>query len=374
MPWGEWTASLAAWRHRFRVPEAVFLGDDDQRLRLDLNEKAHQQLLRAHLDRAGHATLREAPAVSAYGWLDGRAHEITLPLASTHRPAPAPARRRPVTIGREQGKLPGASEWAFVKLYGHPDRQADILTTCLPALWESWENGPPEWWFVRYHDPEPHLRLRIRLPHPDDWGRTVQRVGTWAADLRSLGLAGRVQWDTYYPETGRYGTSAAMAAAETVFAADSTAAIVQLHAVRGGSPAQAVTAASMVDLACSFIGTVPDGMRWLVGYITRTTGPAPARDLHDQAVCLADPSGGFPALRDVPGGDRIAGAWERRRTALAAYRNRLTDAGVDPDAVLASLLHMHHIRVHGIDEECEHACHRLARSAALAWTARGAEQ
>jgi hypothetical protein len=31
---------------------------------------------------------------------------------------------------------------------------------------------------------------------------------------------------------------------------------------------------------------------------------------------------------------------------------------------------MHHIRVFGIDDECEHACCQLARAAALSWDVR----
>ncbi|MDT3396324.1 lantibiotic dehydratase [Streptomyces sp. B1866] len=372
-PWEQWERTMTAWARRYRLPDAVYLGDNDQRLRLDLDEPVHLRLIRDRLERTGHATLTEAPEPSAYGWLDGRPHEITLALASAAQPAPA--RRRtgaPTVVGREHGRLPGASEWAFVKLYGHPARQADLLTTCLPDLWETWDH-PPEWWYVRYRDPEPHLRLRLRLPHPDAWGECLRQVGTWAADLRQRGLVGRVQWDTYYPETGRYGTGAAMAAAETVFAADSEAAVAQLTlSTSGDLPPQAVTAASLADLAVSFTGSTRAGLRWLIDHTTTRSGPAPARDLHATVRRLSEPHGNRAFLRSVAGGEEVAEAWARRRAALAAYRGRLADTGgPDPDAVLASLLHMHHIRAAGIDEDCERTCRRLARSAALSWTARG---
>ena len=60
-----------------RVPGAA-----DNLLRLDLDHDMHLTLLRAHLDRRGRATLYEAPGLDAYGWLDGRAHEICVPLTS----------------------------------------------------------------------------------------------------------------------------------------------------------------------------------------------------------------------------------------------------------------------------------------------------
>ncbi|MGH3911941.1 MAG: lantibiotic dehydratase family protein, partial [Pseudonocardiaceae bacterium] len=60
-PWRDWVSSLAGWRDRLRVPTAVYLGEGDRRLRLDLNDPAHLHAARAELDRAGRTTVREAP-------------------------------------------------------------------------------------------------------------------------------------------------------------------------------------------------------------------------------------------------------------------------------------------------------------------------
>ncbi len=370
-PWPEWVESLAAWRHRVRVPDAVYLGDDDRRIRLD--EPAHLHILRSDLNRTGHATVREAPGTDAFGWLDGRAHEIVVPLAATSRSGwpPIPRRVTPVhPIGPDHGHLPGNSEWLFVKLYGHPDRHTAILTTHLPRLLSVWDD-PPQWWFLPYRDPEHHLRLRFRLPDIAAFDETARRVGAWAAGLRRLGLVGTVQLDTYYPETGRFGSGAAMAAAECVFAVDSSAALAQRTLTASGSPhPHGVTAASLVDLAVSFLGEVEGGMRWLIDHVAKTPGPAPAREVHHQAIRLANPHDKWPALRATPGGQVLTQAWSARRKALAAYRGRLTEAGeAEPGCVLACLLHLHHIRMNGIDQDRERVSNRLARAAALRWTA-----
>jgi len=370
-PWPEWVDSLAAWRRRSHVPDAVYLGENDRRLRLDLDEPAHLYMLRSDLDRAGHATVCEGPDTSAFGWFEGRAHEIVVPLAATSRPVPRrawPGR----TISWEHGYLPGSSEWLYVKLYGHPDRQTDILTTHLRSLLSTWDS-PLEWWFIRYQDPEPHLRLRIRLRSANAFGEAAQRVGAWVTSLRRLKLIGQVQLDTYYPESGRFGAGAAMAAAESVFAADSAAAIAQLtYSGRSGGPRQhAIIAASLVDLATSFIGGIADGMHWLIEHVSKTSIPAPAREVYDQAISLASPHDRSAALRAIPGGDHIAAAWARRRTALAAYRDTLTTSGeIAPDSVLPDLLHLHHVRMKGISPDTERVCSRLARAAALSWTTR----
>lgn len=375
--WKHWDSAFTTCRSRLRVPDMVFLGEGDQRIRLDLAEQAHRYLLRSHLDRHGHATLIEAPDSSAYGWLGGRAHEIVVPLAAA-RPSSRPSRQHrstPYMIGREHGHLPGFSPWLYVKLYTHPDRQPTILISHLPGLLSAWDE-PPEWWYVSYRDPDPHLRLRIRLPGRDAYGQAVQRVGAWAAGLRRLGLASQIKIDSYYPETGRYGTGAAMVAAEAVFAADSAAAIAQMtYTVTGVPHPHAVAAASFVDLATTFSGSVRDGMQWLIANVrTDRSAPVP-KVVRDEAVRLADPRDDWAALRELPGGEALARTWSARRTALAAYHTCLIDGGQPtPDSVLPSLLHMHHVRTFGIDRDAERGCHRLARAAALSWRAHNGNQ
>lgn len=250
-----WEQGLAAFRKQAGIPSAVYLGDGDQRLRLELDEPAHCQLLRTSLDRDRGAVLREAPGPGAFGWFGGRAHEITLTFASS-RP---PDKRRPasqvprVLVGRDHGDLPGASRWASARLYGPPDGHARLLTRHLPELLA--RCGHPSCWFVRYADPDHHLRIRFALP----FGVAGTQVGTWAAQLRDLGMITRLEWDTYFPEIGRFGAGPLIQAAEQVFAADSAAAITELTATTTGMAHHAVTAASLVDLAVSFTGELAMG-------------------------------------------------------------------------------------------------------------------
>jgi class I lanthipeptide synthase len=369
--WPQWRQAWSGQRCRYRIPDVVHLGEQDVHIRLDLNEPAHLALLRIHLDRAGKATLTEAPEPHDYGWNGGHAHELVIPLTATRPPsAPLFARQAgPIRATHHPGHAPGSSRWLYARLYGHPDRQTDILTTPLPDLLSTWEDGqPPDWWFLRYRDPEPHLRLRIRLPDVRTYGAAAQRLGVWADRVRHLGLLRNIVLDTYYPEVGRYGTGAAMHAAEAVFAADSTVAIAALTVAAGGSSdLHALTAASFADLTTAFTGS----LQWLVDHVKHKPGPVPAREIYDQAMRLADPSADWATLRRLPGGEQLVLAWGRRRSALAAYRAHLSPAeGPDPDPVLASLLHLHHARLVGTNQDSERTCLRLARTAALGWVAR----
>ncbi|AWI32712.1 bacteriocin biosynthesis protein [Streptomyces tirandamycinicus] len=366
---GDWVFRFTDWRARYGVPRTVYVGSDDQRLRLDLDIPAHQQLLRAELNRTGTAVLHEAPEETAFGWL-GRAHELTVPFASDQPPAPAPARNLVATVDRAIGRLPGASPWAYVKLYAHANRIPEVLTIHLPRLLIDWGTQGPDSWFVRYADPDSHVRLRLRLPAPGTFGDAAQRVAAWADELRGEGLIQRVQWDTDTPEIGRYGTGQALEAAERFFAADSAAALAQLVLPLRDSDRPAVTAASIVDIATILLASPAAGWAWLTENLQRNTGAAAPRDVRALAVSLTDPDPARTALRELPRGRDVATVWSLRRAALTEYRQALEASGTDPAIVLPSLLHMHHNRVAGVDADAEATCLRLARTAALSWTVR----
>ncbi|MET8905744.1 lantibiotic dehydratase [Streptomyces sp. NPDC004538] len=368
--WQEWHKAADGWRARRRVPDHVALAEGDQLVPLDLSERAHLALLRAHLDTHELAILTEAE--SDGGWFDRRAHEIIAPMTAV-RPPKGPA-LPPVTAGqlvpRDHGHLPGTASWLLVKLYGHVDRQPVILADHLPALLGQWD-APPTWWYMRYRDPCWHLRLRIAIPSEQEFALTAQRVSAWANGLRRTGLLTDMQFATSYPETGRWGPGLLMSLAEDVFAADSRALVVQF-AQSPRPHRQVLAAANFVSVAAAFAGSTEAGMDWLITH-GRITDPRPLdRTVRGQAVRLADPAGGWAALRAAPGGAAIASAWSERDAALACYRQKLDEfGGLDPDLVLDSLLHAHHIRAAGIDKDDERMCVRLAHAAAMAWTHRG---
>src|SRR5262249_24429888 len=183
--------------------------------------------------------------------------------------------------------------------------------------------------FLRYRDPTDghHLRLRIRVVSPGEYGSCAAVVGAWAGNLRRLGLIRRLVFDTYEPEVGRFGIGPALAAAESVFATDSVAVLAQLrHAPPAKVAPHALTAGSMVNLICGFTGSVEAGMAWLVNHADPLSVPIP-RDLLPQAISTIIPGG----ARDEPGWTELAGSWHARDISLAGYRRHLSN---DHDAEL----------------------------------------
>jgi len=362
-PWPEWARALQGQREHLAIPAAVYAGDGDERLRLDLDLDAHLQLLRAGQRPGRPLVLREAPGPAELGWLDGRAHEITLTLAAT-RTAPRHRPSRSQWAVADRGSFPGAGQYAVASLYGH----ARLIAARLPDLLAAWDQNQPVWWFTRPGPPE-QVRLWLAAGEPGRFADAARKVATWAQQLHRQGLVGRVQWDTDYPCASRTGPAAVAAAAEHAFAADSRAVVVQLAwSTAGGPGEQALTVASILDLVISFTGSTAGGLQWVTAALRPGShAPHPARTLRDEAVRLACPSGDFAALSREPGSDAVTTAWTARRAAVARYAATLRgDPSHCPDTALLALLRGHHQRMTGPDNGSEQLTIRLARSAAIA--------
>ena len=315
----QWRRGLDKERTRLRLPDRIQLNDGDQTLPLDLNDHWHTSLLRRHIDRTGSAALTEPPGDGAFDWIGGRAHQIAVPLAAGAdgqgglRLTPPDGEVRADLIhvcGNVTPHLPGR-EWLYVKVFAHPD-QHEALLAHLSAPGGLFDAG---WWFIRYLDPEPHLRLRIPIPDRSVYRDAVDRVTDWVLQMRGRNLAGHMTIDTYVPEVGRYGADECLDAAHEVFAADSAAALAEIrHGQTSTVPdRQVLVAASLIDMACAFTRDVDEGTRWLIDHFPHKGTPVD-RDLYRTATRLIDPPQ-WTALEGA-GCENVTIAWRSRAEAL----------------------------------------------------------
>jgi thiopeptide-type bacteriocin biosynthesis protein len=150
-------------------------------------------------------------------------HELIVPF---HRVAGANAKSEGATHrGRsasqlDHAKRPG-SEWLFAKLYcTRSDADWIVTELVLPFAHElQTRHLIDRWHFVRYADPDWHLRVRFRGDPEDIWRQVAARLFARVSGHGSF--ISRVVIDTYDPEEGRYGGKSAMSVAEKVFEVDS---------------------------------------------------------------------------------------------------------------------------------------------------------
>ncbi|MFD2767230.1 lantibiotic dehydratase [Micromonospora eburnea] len=374
--WPQWERLFQRWRTRVRIPDRVLLTEGDNHLALDLNVPLHLRLLRQELRRKLTVVLVEDLTSSdeMTGWLDGYANEIVVPLVgagSRVRPPTAAPVSHAATAPR---RYPPGSQWVFAKVYLAAAQQDELLARQLPTLLESVPELVDRWFYIRYADPEPHLRLRFHIEAgvetSDAAANVLDLVCGWAERLRASNQVRGVVLDTYEPEWHRYGGPEAMAPAERLFRADSEAAIVELQLRAAGaidlSP-ELLAAASYLDLLRHLHG--PGWQEWLLDAYPRRLSDEVPKAARSSARRVLDPSGDWNVLTSSPGGRQLLEAWRHRARAATDYGDRLRslwaqeDSGVVWDEALRGVLHMHHNRTIGARPETEQRSYGLARAA-----------
>ena len=126
------------------------------------------------------------------------------------------------------------SEWVYFKFYTGAKGGDLILTQAIkPLISELLENDfINSWFFIRYADPEKHLRFRVRLSQLSDLGKVVGMIKTAIQPLENDGIIWKVQTDTYQREIERYGANV-MELTEMLFCKDSWAVIAMLDQTWG---------------------------------------------------------------------------------------------------------------------------------------------
>jgi len=218
-----------------------------------------------------------------------------------------------------------------------------------------------EWFFIRYSDPDPHLRLRFRGVPERLVGQLVPQVCSWAADLMNEGACLRFCFDTYDREVERYGGVSGIAAAEALFAADSRAVAELLYLDQQGSLGIDRTTLAMLsidDLLASLRLTEADRLNWYRDRVVsrHETGPEYRQR---KGLFLRTLLGNPQELQTESGGEPMEQAFAARRAALAPVARRLGELAeqgklCQPRGMLyRSFVHMHCNRLLGSGQATE---------------------
>jgi thiopeptide-type bacteriocin biosynthesis protein len=249
--------SLARWRAEWKVPRHVYLAEADNRLLLDLENEFDTEDLRTELGRIpeGQALiLSEAYPGLEHAWLRGPTGsfmaEYVVPLVlNVHRPVATAADVPPqssasgTTSPAEQSSLkrvkaPG-SDWLYIKLYLAPSITDDVLIGPVAALagWARELGIAHRWFFIRYADPDPHLRIRFQGDPASLRQTLLPRVLDWADELvNAERCCLRFSLETYEREIDRYGGEQAIEIAERLFFLDSESILALLRLLVRRSP------------------------------------------------------------------------------------------------------------------------------------------
>jgi thiopeptide-type bacteriocin biosynthesis protein len=365
-------SSLDRWRAEWDVPRLVSLTVGDNRLILDLDRDEEAAELKAEIQKLGEfqsITVQEVLPTLEEAWLQGEEghYYSELVVSLILRPGAIPASNlsgspnaAAVETGVEFGEKveppsrlrPPGSEWLFVKLYCPRNLENDLVPESMLTFAENAVAAglADSWFFIRYSDPDPHIRLRFHGSPRRLTGQLFANVCDWAAELMAAGLCLKFAFDTYDPEIERFGGAAGLAAAESLFAADSRASARLLRELRRKLwPHDEITLLALgIDDLLAALGF--DQAERLLWYRDRTNarGAEIGAEFRQRKNVLRSVLGQpLQFLAGFPGGSEIASILAQRREALAPVAQRLRELTAQkllrhPLGVLcASFVHLH---------------------------------
>jgi thiopeptide-type bacteriocin biosynthesis protein len=228
---------IPAWRQRRRLPRLVELLDGEDALLVDLENLLSVEMFLDLLRKRKEAVLIEM--FPPPEWLnatgpEGRfVHELLVPFVRRAKNGPDEEETRgpaihassPLLVPLPVRRFVPGSEWLYAKLYAGPIGVDQLLRDVIRPLVSELlaREVIDRWFFVRYADPDWHLRLRFhgdpqRL-HEEALPALEHAVAPWLGD----GRIRRFQLDTYEREVERYGGPEGILWSERLFHADSDA-------------------------------------------------------------------------------------------------------------------------------------------------------
>lgn len=248
-------AAVQTWRASRRLPRWVVVSDVDNTLPIDLDNAAAADMLVHLLKGRAFATLTElypSPDELCAVGTDGRyVHELVIPFLRNEGPQTRTTAQSHVATEADRSPLPSAlrpiqrtfapgSEWIYAKLYTGTTSADRLLSELVAPLSRRLlaSGSIDRWFFIRFNDPDNHLRWRLHVPSITRLATLRRRIETAAAAHMADGPLRRLVFDTYEREVERFGGSDAIVAAEQWFWADSES-VIDLLALLDGSEAAA---------------------------------------------------------------------------------------------------------------------------------------
>ena len=219
------------WRQSFNVPRHVYLTQKDNRLLLDLDNNEHLDELfaeRASIVRNGSFVLQECIPTQKDAWVvsgpDRYVAELTIPLSARQEARERDELIFPSSDFSESDRCKSLdSEWVYLKLYCQWDLQDLLINEWLDALIAKVGNEKIDrrYFFIRYSDPDAHIRLRIKRSDCSHEDSLPRYVSAWADNLVRNKLCTDYTFAVYERELERYGGVQGMALVERLFLLDS---------------------------------------------------------------------------------------------------------------------------------------------------------
>ena len=231
---------IMEWRKKWGIPSKVLLVDGDNELYLNLEDELSKRMFFSVIKRRNSIKLVEFlfdPLKTVVKDEKNRSYtnEFIAIVKNDHFSFNENSSKASIVVSDKvvhQFKL--GSEWLYYKIYSGTKTADSILTNIIEPLIEKLDKQKliSSWFFIRYSDPEHHLRVRFCLSDSKYLGSVIQLFNEAIFDYEKEGLVWSVKNDSYERENTRYGSNS-IHIAEQLFSLESNCVLQILNLING---------------------------------------------------------------------------------------------------------------------------------------------
>lgn len=217
-------------RTKRNIPQYVICGTADLQLVVDLTNYACLDLIRKDLVKNGLIYLREflqCPENCIASDITGKTftNELIIPIKKVvHENSTITSTFNSFSKPGIPVKFFPGSEWLYIKIYCGAKSSDQILLEVIEPFLKKFKQSFSTFFFIRYKDPDNHLRIRIKLLELAKHGEVLAYFYVKLAKYTQAKIVNRVCYDCYNREIFRYGKNT-MELSEQIFHIDSVAVI-----------------------------------------------------------------------------------------------------------------------------------------------------
>lgn len=240
----EFYEAINLWINDYKVPNYVYLKESDNRLLLNLKNKLHLNeiylLLKNNYKNIIITEIEgQLKNKISLGKNEKYCSEFVIPIFKNkdliEKDLDLKKKQTLITnsnflnrrneissLDSERVFLPG-DEWLSVKIYCSIDRIEELISFYLLPFSETLinEGDADKFFFLRYADPQFHIRLRIKGTKVNIQQKVIPKINTFFKELLDRGLSNNIIIDSYKREIERYGGPQLIELAEDIFYDDS---------------------------------------------------------------------------------------------------------------------------------------------------------
>lgn len=197
------------WRKQHRIPRCFVLAEGDNELFIDSSNPLLRRVFLDSVKGRTHILLKEflgddtIPVRNAAG--KAMVNQFIAFLIRNETVCNYRVEKRSESPVQRTFSL--GSEWVYLKFYcGAKSADLILQNGIAPVVHEAETNGwIDQWFFIRYHDPDNHLRVRFHLTDTRFLQDLLSIMECCIRPFERSGLVWKIQADTYRRELERYG-------------------------------------------------------------------------------------------------------------------------------------------------------------------------